>query len=103
MRGIIDIPKIDSTFYKNKRFSIIHTFKEPLVGELHYELNLPITQRIFPKKVDDQGRVWKTEQVIFDKVPDHGKVAWSVKMNKVETLKTARVEVNGYELCKEDY
>jgi len=102
MRGIIGIPKSDSTFYKNKRFSIIHTFKEPLVGELHYQLNLPITQRIFPKKVDDQGLVWKTEQVIFDKVPDHGKVAWSVKMSKVETLKTARVEVNGYELCKED-
>jgi len=103
MRGIIDIPKYDSTFYKNKRFSIIHTFKEPLVGELHYQLNLPITQRIFPKKVDDQGRVWKTEQVSFDKIPDHGKVAWSAKMNEVETLKTARVEVNGYELCKEDY
>ena len=103
MRGIFGIPKSDSTFYKNKRFSIIHTFKKPLVGELHYQLNLPITQRIFPKKVDDQGRVWKTEQVIFDKIPDHGKVAWSAKINEVETLNTARVEVNGYELCKEDY
>ena len=104
MRGIIDIPKIDFTFYKTKRFSIIHTFNEPLPldGQLHYELNLPITQRIFPKKVDDQGLVWKTEEVIFDEVPDHGKVAWSVKMIQGKTLQTARVEVNGNVLCKED-
>ena len=80
----------------------MHSFNEPLVGELHYELNLPITQRILPKKVDDQGRVWKTEQVIFDEVPDRGMVAWSVKMNKVKTLKTTSVEVNGNVLCKED-
>ena len=102
MRGIFGIPKSDSTFYKNKRFSIIHTFKESLVGELHYQLNLPITQRIFPKKVDDQGLVWKTEEVIFDEVPDHGKVAWSVKTIMGKTLQTARVEVNGNVLCKED-
>ena len=102
MRGIFGIPKSDSTFYKNKRFSIIHTFKEPLVGELHYQLNLPITQRIFPKKVDDQGLVWKSEEVIFDEVPDHGQVAWSVKTIMGKTLQTARVEVNGNVLCKED-
>jgi len=104
MRGIIDIPKIDLTFYMTKRFSIIHTFNEPLPldGQLHYELNLPITQRIFPKKVDDQGLVWKTEEVIFDEVPDHGQVAWSVKTIMGKTLQTARVEVNGNVLCKED-
>jgi len=104
MRGIIDIPKTDSTFYKTKRFSIIHTFNEPLPldGQLHYELNLPITQRIFPKKVDGQGLVWKTEEVIFDEVPDHGQVSWSVKMIQGKTLQTSRVEVNGNVLCKED-
>jgi len=104
IRGIIDIPKNDQSFYQDKRFSIIHTFNDTLVGDLHYELNLPINQRIFPMKMDDQGRVWKTEQATFDEVPDHGKVAWSLhipKNPKVKIPTTVRVEVNGNLLCKE--
>ena len=105
IRGIIDIPKNDQTFYQDKRFSITHTFNDTLVGDLHYELNLPINQRIFPRKMDDQGRVWETEQATFDEVPDHGKVAWSLhvpKNPKVKIPTTVRVEVNGNLLCKED-
>ena len=101
MRGIIDIPKNDSTFYKDKRISITHGFNDPLVGELYYELNLPIDQRIFPKKVDGQVAEWKTDEVIFDEVPHQAKLVWSVQ-TKVKTLKTTRVEVNGNVLCKED-
>ena len=104
IRGIIDIPKNDQTFYQDKRFSIIHIFNDTLVGDLHYELNLPINQRIFPMRMDDQGRVWETEQVTFDEVPDHGKVAWSLhvpKNPKVKIPMTVRVEVNGNLLCKE--
>ena len=104
IRGIIDIPENDQAFYQDKRFSIIHTFNDTLVGDLHYELNLPINQRIFPMKMDDQGRVWKTEQATFDEVPDLGKVAWSLhipKNPKVKIPTTVRVEVNGNLLCKE--
>jgi len=104
IRGIIDIPKNDQTFYQDKSFKIIHTFNDTMVGDLHYELNLPINQRIFPMKMDDQGRVWETEQATFDEVPDLGKVAWSLHIPnnpKVKIPMTVRVEVNGNLLCKE--
>ena len=104
MGGIIEIPETDSTFYTDKLFSIIHSFNEPLVGELHYELSLPFklsgNQHILPKKVDGQGAEWKTEQVLFDEVPSQAKVAWTLN-TKVKTLKTTRFEVNGNVLCEE--
>ena len=99
MTGINDIPEeTDSIFYKEKRFSIIQNFADPFVGELHFELNLPIKQSIFPKL--RSGKLIKLS-LIFDEVPHQAKLAWSVQI-KVKTLKTTRVEVNGNVLSIED-
>ena len=102
--GIIDIPETDTTFYTDKLLSIVHSFNEPLVRELHYEPSLPFKlsgdQHILPKKVDGQVAKWKTDEVIFEEVPPQAQVAWSVQ-TKVKTLKATRVEVNGNVLCDE--